>query len=65
MLALYPTLMGISIANSYAAGVLEEYYNFIVNSALAGISLISIIITYPLGVQHIQEMVSLVISSLH
>ena len=57
MLAIFPTLMGVSLGNAYAADIIQKDFNFIVNSALAGITLISIIVTYPLGVQHVQEQV--------
>ena len=49
--------MGISIANESSAQVIERNFNFITNAGLAGVTLISMIVTYPLGVQHVQEMV--------
>ncbi|GAX79201.1 hypothetical protein CEUSTIGMA_g6641.t1 [Chlamydomonas eustigma] len=57
MLAIFPVLMAISIAVSGADIVLINNFNFIVNSALAGVTLISMIVTYPCGVQHVQELV--------
>eukprot|EP00195_Chlamydomonas_chlamydogama_P016138 CAMPEP_0202892238 /NCGR_PEP_ID=MMETSP1392-20130828/2003_1 /ASSEMBLY_ACC=CAM_ASM_000868 /TAXON_ID=225041 /ORGANISM="Chlamydomonas chlamydogama, Strain SAG 11-48b" /LENGTH=778 /DNA_ID=CAMNT_0049576129 /DNA_START=97 /DNA_END=2433 /DNA_ORIENTATION=+ len=63
MMVIYPILLGISYHSDRAKETLMRDYNFIVHSALAGVSLISIVVTYPLGVQHVQELVPWAYSS--
>ena len=63
MVIMFPILMGIALAGEDAHDTIQRDFNFIVNSALAGIAVVSMIVTYPLGVQHVQEMVPWAYSS--
>lgn len=42
MLCIYPTLLGIALASDGGAANIEHNYNFIVHSALAGITIVSV-----------------------
>ncbi len=55
MLISYPLLLGLTLGNDAAATTIGNYYNFIVNSALAGTAIITMCTMYPLVFQHIQE----------
>eukprot|EP00798_Chlamydomonas_sp_ICE-L_P010238 gene10238-8155_t len=63
MVVMFPILMAITLADDGIERTVYRDFNFIVYSVLAGIAIISMIITYPLGIQHVQEMVPWVYSS--
>jgi hypothetical protein len=57
MLIIFPVLLAITLASSEGKNTIQRDFNFITCSALAGVSILSMILTYPIGIQHVQELV--------
>ncbi|GAX78809.1 hypothetical protein CEUSTIGMA_g6246.t1 [Chlamydomonas eustigma] len=57
MLILYSILLGIAFGSESGAASIQQNYNFIVNSTLAGVTLVTMMTMYPLVFQHVQEQV--------
>ena len=47
MVVIYPVLLGITLASEGGKETIQRDYNFIVNAALAGVTLISMVTCYP------------------
>nr|ADF43139.1 522872p [Chlamydomonas reinhardtii] len=57
MLIMYAVVLGVSYSSQAAEAEVRRTYNFIVHSALAGTCLVSMLVCYPLGRQHVAELV--------
>ncbi|KAG2429268.1 hypothetical protein HXX76_011037 [Chlamydomonas incerta] len=57
MLVMYAVLLGVSYSSQAAEAEIVRTYDFIVHSALAGTCLLSLLVCYPLGQQHVAELV--------
>ena len=58
MFLIFPILLAVVLASPDGGKTtVQRDFNFITCSALAGVSLLSIILTYPVGIQHVQELV--------
>ncbi|KAG2437612.1 hypothetical protein HYH02_011251 [Chlamydomonas schloesseri] len=57
MLVMYAVLLGVSYSSAATEAEVRRTYNFIVHSALAGTCLVSMLVCYPLGRQHVAELV--------
>lgn len=58
MLIIFPILLAIVLASPDGGkATVQRDFNFITCSSLAGVTILSIILTYPVGIKHVQELV--------
>ena len=50
MVIVFPVMLGIALASEGGKETIQRDYNFIVNAALAGVTLISMITCYPVRI---------------